>query len=266
MALGAYHFFRPWLNKASIVSQAQFFLDTIANQPIKFLAVDLESYTNDPASLVSAIDYSRRAKILANYLSSNSPLPVLIYTRLEFIDNNCKPVYDWLGNYDLWLAHWRYQSPDYHVKPIKVSWTELNASHLPPFAGPDLPTSNPDWRIWQWTGEKFILPGISTLIDLNFYNGTKVDFYQWAKFSADECTAHSEPGDPTLPHKVRVLAIIQVHSSPGMDTPVVGSLDQTAQLTAIDVCIKDGDKYAKIGDNQWIAMRFKDINFSDWGG
>jgi hypothetical protein len=32
----------------------------------------------------------------------------------------------------------------------------------------------------------------------------------------------------------------------------------------LDVCIKDGDKYARIGDNQWIAMRFKGVKFADW--
>jgi GH25 family lysozyme M1 (1,4-beta-N-acetylmuramidase) len=264
MVLGAYHFFRPWIDHASIEKQAQFFLDKIANEPIKFIAIDLEEYTRNPADKVAPSVYSQRVKTAANYMKSHSDLPLVIYTRKSYLDTYSPQVYDWLGNFMLWLAHWRYKEADLHSGQQTISWDELTANHLPPYSGPTVPPSNSDWTIWQWAANKYFLPGITTPIDLNFFNGTKANFYQWAQFSADECVAHSEPGDPTLPHKVSVMAFIQVHSSPSMEAPVVGNLDTSAHPDALDICIKDGDKYARISENQWIAMRFKGVKFADW--
>ncbi len=264
MVLGAYHFFRPWIDQASIEKQAQFFLTKIASQPVKFIGMDLEEYTRNPANKVAPSVYSQRAKVASDYLRSNSNLPLIIYTRKSFLDTAAPQVYDWLGNYKLWLAHWRYKSDDLFSGQQTITWDELIAEHLPPFSGPTVPPSNTDWTAWQWTGEKYNLPGISTPIDLNFFNGTKEEFYDWAHFTADECDAHSEPGDPSLPHTVKVMALIQVHSSPSKEAPVVGNLDTSARPNAVDLCIKDGDKYARIGENQWIAMRFKGVKFAEW--
>jgi GH25 family lysozyme M1 (1,4-beta-N-acetylmuramidase) len=264
MVLGAYHFFRPWIDQSSIETQAQFFLDNITSQPIKFIGLDLETYTSNPANKVAPSLYSQRAKTAAKYMASHSPLPFVIYTRNSFIVDYAPQIFDWLGDYNLWLAHWRYNDNDSHSPKQTITWEELISSHLPPYSGPTVPHSNSDWTLWQWTGEKFTLPGLTTLIDLNFFNGTKTDFYHWANVIADECTDHSEPGDPVLPHPIKVMALIQVHSSPNKDAPVVGNLDMTAHAIAWDLCIKDGDKYARIGDNQWIAMRYKGVRFADW--
>ena len=265
MVLGAYHFFRPWIDQASIEKQAQFYLDKIANQPVKFVAMDLEEYTRNPATKVAPSVYSRRVQTFAAYITSHSPLPFVIYTRKSFLDISAPQVYDWLGNYKLWMAHWRYTQDDLNSGKQTLTWEQLVAEHIPPYSGPTVPPSNTDWTLWQWTGEKFLLPGVAeNSVDLNFFNGTKNDFYEWAQFTADECDAHSEPGDPDLPHTIKVLALIQVHSSPNTDAPVVGNLDTTAQPVALDICVKDGDKYARIGENQWIAMRFKGVKFADW--
>jgi GH25 family lysozyme M1 (1,4-beta-N-acetylmuramidase) len=264
MVLGAYHFFRPWIDQASIEKQAQFFLDKISSQPIKFIALDLEEYTKNSANKVAPSVYSQRAKAAAVYLRSHSDLPLVVYTRKSFLDIYTPQVYDWLWNFDLWLAHWRYNDTDLHSGRQTITWEELVEKHLPPYSGPTVPPSNNKWTLWQWTGEKYFLPGMITLIDLSYFNGTKEAFFQWANFPADECTAHSEPGDPVLPHAVKVLALIQVHSSPSKTAPVVGNLDMTATPNAFDVCIKDGDKYARIGENQWISMRFKGVKFADW--
>lgn len=264
MVLGSYHFFRPWIDQGSIEAQAQFFLDKIASQPIKFIALDLETYTNNPANKVAPNVYSQRAKSAASYLTARSTLPLVIYTRTSFIVDYVPQISDWIGNYHLWIAHWRYNNTDLHSGKQTTTWEDLIANHLPPYAGPSLPQSHSDWKLWQWTGEKFFLPGVHTLVDLNFFNGTRENFYNWVGVSTDECSAHNEPGDPVLPNPLQVLALIQIHASPSMDAPVVGNLDLTSHPVAWDVCIKDGDKYARIGDNQWIAMRFKGIKYADW--
>lgn len=264
LTLGAYHFFRPWIDQASIESQAQFFLDKIASQPVKFIGLDLETYTSNPASKVAGSVYSQRAKTAASYLASHSSLPFVIYTRNTFISDYAPQIFDWLGNFNLWLAHWRYTDADSHSSHQNLTWDQLISSHLPPYPGPTVPPSNSDWKLWQWAGEKFIMPGITTPIDLNFFNGTKTDFYRWVKVTADECSAHSEPGDPALPHPARVLALIQIHSSPSKDAPVVGNLDTTARPNVLDICIREGDKYVRIGESQWIAMRYKGVRFADW--
>jgi lysozyme len=264
MVLGAYHFFRPWIDNASIEKQAQFFLDHITDEPIKFIAIDLEEYTKNSADKVAPSLYSRRVKVACDYLTSHSDLPLVIYTRKSYLDLYSPQVYDWLGNFKLWLAQWRYTLADFQKGQMTISWDELWANHLPPYSGPTVPPSNSDWTLWQWAANKFFVPGITTPVDLNVFNGTKDEFFQWAKFPADECTSHSEPGDPTLPHTVGVLAFIQVHSSPSKDAPVVGSLDTSSHPEAVDICIRDGDKYACIGENQWIAMRYKGVKFADW--
>jgi GH25 family lysozyme M1 (1,4-beta-N-acetylmuramidase) len=83
MVLGAYHFFRPWIDKASIEKQAQFLLDKIASQQIKFIALDLEEYTRNPADVVLPL-YSQRHRSV--YLRSHPDLPLVVYIRKSFLD------------------------------------------------------------------------------------------------------------------------------------------------------------------------------------
>ncbi len=48
----------------------------------------------------------------------------------SYIDNYAPQVYDWLWNFELWLAHWRYSDSDLHSGHQTIAWQELVDHHL----------------------------------------------------------------------------------------------------------------------------------------
>jgi lysozyme len=171
MISAAYHWCDP-LSKD--IEQADFFIKAIHGLPVSFLAVDMEQHWADWQewslhTIQKVIDperISESARVVAERLRQQSGLPVVIYSRVSFIEQYAQPVLSWITDYPLWLAQY-----PYGATRVKCSWEELQATRLPKIPGPTLLAGCSRWSFWQFSGDKFILPGCDNALDLDYFNG-----------------------------------------------------------------------------------------------
>lgn len=85
-----------------------------------------------------------------------------IYSRASWISAFAKPMYSWMFNYETWLASWPFAKG-----AITTSWESLISYWAPkkfsPYFTTDWPADKKNLSAWQWSGDKFIVPGIFTV-------------------------------------------------------------------------------------------------------
>ncbi len=191
--VGAYHWCDPTNDSES---QAERFLDVIGNQPINFMAIVIEQYWQDwdewresrsrgeskTKKIVPPDEISDSSSRIASYLSQNSGLPLLVYLRVQFLQTYAAPVINWLPHYKLWLA----DIPE-ETSEVTTTWPEFATWYYPTKSGPELPAGCHNWTMWQFTNNRFLLPGIGgTKASLSLFNGTRKQFLQFARVETFE--------------------------------------------------------------------------------
>ncbi len=179
MTLGVYHWCDPLCSDAY---QLQNFLRSVEKLAFDFAAVDVEQYWSSWSEwgknkIVQRLDPQRisaSALALAEGMRSALQRPVLIYTRTSFVHSYARPMLTWLPDWPLWLAQYPYPSGSLHV-----DWETLTGEYLPSSNAPALPDGCSQWRFWQFSGDRFILPGCSTALDLNYFNGSPAELAAW---------------------------------------------------------------------------------------
>jgi lysozyme len=172
LIVGLYHWCDP-LVKADL--QAKYFLDNTRGIDYRFVSADVEQQWGDwkewsqgrVSKILSPDVISNNARDVLAYWGSKISVKQIIYTRASFINSYAKPALKWIKEYPLWLAHYPYKAGN-----VRTTWQELTTTYKPSIAGPNLPTGCTNWAFWQFSGDKFILPGIESTLDVNYYNGT----------------------------------------------------------------------------------------------
>lgn len=176
---GLYHWCDPIVRSDA---QCVAFLKASKDLEFHFVALDVEQQWADWAEwkkgkikkLVSPDKISSCAHEMAIYLKERLQKPVLIYTRTSFINQYAKPALAWLNQYPLWLAYYPYKQTR-----VKTDWDTFKSDYKPTNKAPVLPKGCENWMFWQFTGDKFVLPGVTTALDINYYNGTIEDMKTW---------------------------------------------------------------------------------------
>jgi len=179
MHVGLYHWHDPLCN---VKSQVDFIQNCLTGIDYDFFSLDVEQYWADweewrqqyITKRIGAATISVSSQQLATEIKRITGKPTLIYTRASFVKEHAPRMQDWIKNWDLWLAHYPY-------KPGRVSlgWKGLKEENLPKIKGPSLPINCREWKFWQFSGDKFMMPGVSTPLDLNFFNGSEKDLRAW---------------------------------------------------------------------------------------
>jgi lysozyme len=179
MTLGVYHWNDPL---CADQAQMQNLLRAIEGLQFDFTAVDVEqnwaSWSGwGKQAITRLIDPQRiadSALAMAEAMRADLRLPTLIYTRASFVHTYARPMLRWLADWPLWLAHYPYPGGS-----LRVDWETFTGQHLPHSGGPALPEHCPQWTFWQFSGDRFILPGCSTALDLNLFNGSPAELAAW---------------------------------------------------------------------------------------
>lgn len=199
---GGYHWCDPNHDPAA---QVENFLRAAEGLELDFCAVDVEQYWRDweewqngkISRLVPPAVISRCARQTAETIARHTARPTLIYTRTTFVQAYAAPMQDWLADWDVWLAQYPYPRGK-----VSVDWPTLHREHLPRTFAPALPRGVRDWRMWQFSGDRFILPGGGGQpLDLNWFNGSPADLRRWCGAPAENCP----PPAPPLEEMVRRL-------------------------------------------------------------
>lgn len=172
MVIGLYHWCDPTVGAES---QAQYFIDKTKDVPFHLGAADVEQQwaswsewrQHNVTSILSPDVISRNAKTIISYWDQRLSVKTLIYTRASFITEYARPMIQWVCGYPLWLATY-----PYGPGRITTTWETFKTKYLPTTSGPVLVPNCPKWTFWQFTGDKFILPGVNSALDINYFNGT----------------------------------------------------------------------------------------------
>jgi GH25 family lysozyme M1 (1,4-beta-N-acetylmuramidase) len=193
LIVGCYHWCDPIMDDAR---QAANVLETIKDYPVSMIALDVEQWWGDWGLWYQSIQgkisgasvpklspqrISDNGHNVARYIEAKDPLkrPIIIYTAKWFMDSYSPQIAQWVTKYKLWAAQYPYAAG-----AVKVAWNEFKAKFLPQ-TKPILPKGLTEWSFWQFTGDKFQLPGVygdkgglrTSAVDVNWFNGDLAALY-----------------------------------------------------------------------------------------
>lgn len=263
MVVGLYHFLDT---RHNALAQAQYALG-IANQySYDFLALDIEELANTSPT---PIQISETARTILDYWKVKTTKPLVIYSRANYMADEAYPMLDWALNYPLWLASYPFKDG----REV-VTWEEL-VQRVPANTAPYFPRNWPDpnhkWLFWQFSGDKFVTPGLG-LGDYNFFNGTLADLKTWASVSTsggdqpvgdnggilggvtipDGGGGTTKPVAPTVYTGTVVSDTVNIRSGPNINLNKLGSLKKGDTFPVLDV--SGQDVWLEIAPNQWVCM------------
>ncbi len=107
---------------------------------------------------------------------------VIIYTGAWWWNQNMTPSKAWMSTYDYWLASYPY-TPGATV----VTWEQLRLM-LPTTSWVKPVMGGKEALFWQWSGDKYTLPGVKGKLDVDLFKGSKNDLLVWAGINPEELT------------------------------------------------------------------------------
>lgn len=179
MVTGLFHWVDPTLPAGA---QVEHFLKTCQGLDFDFAALDVEQHwqswqewaRNQIVQRVAPERISSAAHEAALKVRAATDKRVVIYTRPSFVQEYALPMQNWLPEWPLWLAYYPYPAGR-----VWTTWEKLVSHHLPRIPGPKLTAGCSNWHFWQFSGDKFVLPGAVSPLDLNFFNGSEPDLRAW---------------------------------------------------------------------------------------
>lgn len=179
MVAGVYHWVDP---TQPARRQIYHFLQTCEGLDFDFAALDVEQYwqswqewgSKAVVSRVAPERLSEHARESAEFLRASTQKRVVIYTRASFVADYAPPMQSWLPDWSLWLAYYPYPSGR-----VNLTWERLLEQQLPRISAPKLPPGCESWRFWQFSADRFVLPGAGSPLDLNFFKGSEADLRAW---------------------------------------------------------------------------------------
>ena len=208
MLVGAYHWCDPM---SPDDNQSKFFLKAIKDLDVNFVVADVEQHWTDwnewrnkrITKIIPPQRVSDNGKRVVEYWKDKVKVPIIVYTRATFIDYYAAPASAWLPKYHLWLAHYTH-TVKREASKAAYTWEKFQLE-VPITGAPKMPRNCNKWLFWQFTGGRYILPGVDSSIDLNLFKGSLDDLY---KFSGVK-RPHVENENPDVPTEPVTLTLEQ---------------------------------------------------------
>lgn len=217
--VAGYHWNDPMYNDTA---QVDFFVSQLEKYDIHLAFVDVEQYWQDwnewyKQSITKIIDPKRISQSAYNVMTGlrNKGYNAQIYSRWSFIKERSSQMETWIKPLDTWYAHYPYGGGR-----VNANWQDFKVGgrYFPGIKQPTLPVGT-NWKLWQFSGDKFILPGTGgSPIDLNYFPGTEkelIKFFTGIENNND--TELPEPEPPTnsvLLPKLKVISKVRVRTLP----------------------------------------------------
>ena len=254
--VATYSWFRPM---QSVKAQIETVKMQIDNTPVDFVLADIEE-----SSRISYDNFPRYSPEQLNdfawqFVSGLETLGVKvgIYTRSTWVDKYCPKLVEWMYRYPVWLASYPFAKGR-----LAMSWRYLLDHYAPKVFSPYYVKS---WGfakdrtdMWQWSGDKFVLPGIyreearlSLLpVDLNYASDEFFDLMQ----IRDEVILEPEPYETyrnlaTWGMKIRVAP-----SANAVDTNL--RIPYFSTFKVYEKVVADGYTWGRISMGQWVALKW----------
>lgn len=266
LLVGAYHWDDP---NIPALEQLELVIQLMEKYELQLCGVDEEQcwkdwgewYRGEITQFIEPIKIDRSARNLYYGLIQHK-YNALIYTRKSFVDAYAPMMWDWLKKEHGWYAHYPYSGGR-----LYTSWKDLMERFLPtkftpPMEQPTLPAGC-DWDLWQFSGDKFILPGTGgSPIDLNLPK----DMNEMRRlFGAAPVV--EEPGEPA-PEEPEVTNIrfetirpVYIRTGPTTASNRVRTRQVGEIIRANDVVLESLNRIWVQDDEGWSAMVHNGIQF-----
>lgn len=253
---GAYHWVDPGKD---VPTQVQTFTSRIKNLPVNFVAADMEQhwvswaewYNGKVVKTYDSILLNRVTRAFVEGVQDKTGLPILLYTRKSWVEYWAGGGFDsWMSKYFGWFAYYPYARTR-----ITCTWDELYTKYWPKLTEPARPRFTAGWLIWQFTGDKFTLPGFGGPLDVNMFNG---DLDALKRFVGGELPQPSKPAFVVGGGAITNEAL-RVRSGPGITFSQLARQSKGVLFEVLDVrqASLTGDIWLRIGPNAWVAGYYK---------
>jgi len=227
MPRGAYHWYRPTMNK---LAQAQHFFNVASDTGCPPI-VDVElykPYTDDAFYYTNTPKYQKQAdlKTLLDFVEIYFKVKPVIYTGYYFWRDNFSPC-PWAANYKLWLASYN-----------------------------TVPQIPPDWNSYilhQYT-DKGVVAGISSNVDMNKFPGTEDELYKFFRYTPGNDYVISTKTYKELSILAGTLNIREYPYTTARIVDVVKSGNTVIEIEEKNI---GGNIWARVGVDQWIAKEYQ---------
>jgi hypothetical protein len=179
----------------------------------------------------------------------------LIYTSSGFFDSQL-PLTSWAWRKPLWVAHWTVAAQP----RLPLEWSNHKKT----------------WLYWQHSSDKNGLGsqyGVATKnIDLNRFNGTRLQFMQRYKITSLPSPVEPPPDPPPVdppdppspvlspPCFVVLPRALHIRSGPGIRYPILRDLHAGDIIAATNVSAP-GECWVQIAEDQWCALAYNSYQF-----
>lgn len=255
---GAYHWADPMRPDEA---QADLFLEVIRGRPVDFAMVDVEQFWQDWAEyraknvtkFISPERINQNAKAVISRVNKTIS-PTVLYSRYSFIVDHARGMLEWIRD---WPMNWA-QYPRAGDR-VSVEWADFIANYLPAVEKLKLPPGVKDWHFWQFTGDKFLLPGVydaygkPSALDVIYFNGTCEELVQFCGGTI-EIDPSEGPAGPAPGLRMRVnVPRLNIRSGPGTWYPDIGDLLVDEIVEVLNVA---GDEaWVEIAPGQWACVQ-----------
>ena len=279
MTLMAYHWDDITIDPAE---QAEWALEDIARTglPIKFLWADQEQSWLDWDEFHNAalhkIAWSEVRRASSKNISAHNStfMKALasrmskglygVYTNRGFTSSWAKETKSWIGDYQLWVAHYGNQPK----KRTEMTWAELKQKWLPDY-NPALPEGADAKKLLghQFTGDRCVLPGVYrnatdlSPLDVNVFDGAFLDQVKASKdlVKAKKAEENEPPTWPSSVLKTEAgtqfmvnVDVLNIRKGPGTTFAVQGLLTKNQQVTVTE----RQEKWAKLESGGWVYAAY----------
>jgi GH25 family lysozyme M1 (1,4-beta-N-acetylmuramidase) len=242
-----YCVYNPWVGGNQ---NAQWFLANLPKDCPKRIFIDVEVVYAG----YSPSTYGAELAKCCLAMKAQGYIPT-IYTGAWFLDN----VAPWPKDVDYWWAE--YPNLLYPKDTTHMTWesliTEINILNWPPVNASQCPGTI---KLWQCSGDRLVLPGFTTAVDINVWNGDYQSLVNWIQPQ----TSAPIPDPAPIPVPIPVtpatglnfkvdIAKLNVRSGPATTYPVV----DTVSLGDIEpaLYLAGNDAWIMIGVDRWICIK-----------
>lgn len=253
--LATYAWMRPDEN---IKLQLERLGEQLYNSPIKVVAVDVEQHGITHFNFHPFYSPERLSDLAWQYISGLTTMGLVpaIYSRTTWIEAYAKPLWNWIFRYPVWMASYPFAKGR-----IALTWETLIERYAPKAFSPYLPKN---WTAsqgvvdaWQWSGDKFLLPGIykneaktaGIAVDLNYVSDTFADMMKIGSFVPPLPEPEHETWLCLAPLGMKVR---QTPYASGVDTTIRIRFNE--QFKVFWKVQSDGYLWGKLGEGRWTAL------------
>lgn len=255
--IAAYAWFRPNQN---VKQQLDVLREQLRDTPIKVVYADIEQSSMWYLDYLPRYDPTKLNDLIWQYMSG---LPLLgiepaVYSRATWIGSYCPAFADWMWRYPTWLASYPFDRT-----AVYLTWDQLLQIYAPKVFSPyylktwTFPKERTD--VWQWSGDKFILPGVYGNVEKTKLMPIDLNYISDAAFGRMFIGEYTppEPEPAYVWYQCFAAWGMKIRTAPLANAPDTGMrISYLTKFKVYETVNADGYEWGKLGDQKWTALNW----------